>query len=214
MDVLGNLWILLKDVKIHFVYNLEQGVAMQPVQGKRTSSWVDLRYTNLFCIPQVTSVFCSFCDSVLGNSLEFHQRNRGSLCIWVGTRNSTACNTGESGFLLQRGGSLISFLELRQAPGVYSRVTAGMAIRNSGFFSEVSTPVYLRRTPQESMLGLAGQYGSFWMWGGRPNIPNSLEQLYWCSYLISWRVSLRHLLKHWIPRASWGVKGMWGPLSR
>ena len=26
------------------------------------------------------------------------------------------------------GGSLMSFLELRQAPGVYSRVTAGMAI--------------------------------------------------------------------------------------
>ena len=29
---------------------------------------------------------------------------------------------------LQRGGWLMSFLELRQAPRVYSRVTAGMAI--------------------------------------------------------------------------------------
>ena len=33
------------------------------------------------------------------------------------------------------------FLELRQEPGVHSRVTAGMAIRNSTLFSEVRTPV-------------------------------------------------------------------------
>ena len=81
MDVSGNLWILLKDVKIHFVYDLERGVAMQPVQGKSTSSGVDLGYTNVFCIPEVTSVFFSFCDSVLGDSLEFHQRNRSSFCV-------------------------------------------------------------------------------------------------------------------------------------
>ena len=83
----------------------------------------------------------SFCDCVLGDSLEFHQRNRVSLCVCLGTWNSTACNTGDSGLILQRGGSLITFLELRQAPGVYSRVKAGMDIRNSGFFSEVRTPV-------------------------------------------------------------------------
>ena len=38
-------------------------------------------------------------------------------------------------------GSLMTFLELRHAPGVYSRVTAGMAILNSGLFREVRTPV-------------------------------------------------------------------------
>ena len=32
------------------------------------------------------------------------------------------------GLISWRGGSLMGFLELRQAPGVYSRVTAGMAI--------------------------------------------------------------------------------------
>ena len=69
MDVSGNLWILLKDVRIHFVNDLERGVAMQLVQGKSASSWVDLGYTNLFCIPEVTSVFFSSCDSVLGDSL-------------------------------------------------------------------------------------------------------------------------------------------------
>ena len=35
----------------------------------------------------------------------------------------------------------MGFLELRQEPGIYSRVTAGMAIRNSTLFSEIRTPV-------------------------------------------------------------------------
>ena len=52
-------------------------------------------------------------------------------------------------------------LELRQEPEVYSRVKAGMAIRNSTLFSEVRTPVYLGRTPQEAKLGLAGLYRRF-----------------------------------------------------
>ena len=50
----------------------------------------------------------------------------------------------------------MGFLELRQEHGVYTRVTAGMAIRNSTLVSEVRTPVYLCGTPQESKLGLAG----------------------------------------------------------
>ena len=37
--------------------------------------------------------------------------------------------------------SLMGFLELRQEPGVYSRVTAGMSIRNWSLLSEVRTPV-------------------------------------------------------------------------
>ena len=35
------------------------------------------------------------------------------------------------------GGSLMDFLELRQEPGVYYRVTAGMSIRNYSLFLEV-----------------------------------------------------------------------------
>ena len=46
---------------------------MKPMQGKLASSQVHLEYTELFCIPEVTSVFFSSCDSVLGDSLEFHQ---------------------------------------------------------------------------------------------------------------------------------------------
>ena len=38
-------------------------------------------------------------------------------------------------------GRLMGFLELRQAPGIYSRVTTGMPILNGSFFSEVRIPV-------------------------------------------------------------------------
>ena len=38
-------------------------------------------------------------------------------------------------------GSFMRFLELRQAPGLYSRDTTGMPILNGSLFSEVSTPV-------------------------------------------------------------------------
>ena len=141
MGVSGNLWIVVKDFKPLVVYDVECEMAMDSMKGKCASSWVDLEYPNLFCIPEVTSVFFSWCDSVLWDSLQFHQGNRGSLRLWLGTLNSSARNAGESGLILWRRGCLMSFLELRQAPGVYSRVTAGMAIWNSGLFSEVSTPL-------------------------------------------------------------------------
>ena len=72
--VSGSLWSFLKEVK-PLVYDVECGMAMEPMQGKCASSRVDLVYTELFCIPEVTSVFFSSCDSVLVDSLEFHQAN-------------------------------------------------------------------------------------------------------------------------------------------
>ena len=48
---------------------------------------------------------------------------------------------GESGLISQVGESRKSFLELRQARGVYSRVTTGMSILNGSLFSEVRTLV-------------------------------------------------------------------------
>ena len=128
MGVSGNLWIVVKDVRPLVVHDVEYEMAMDSMKGKCTSSWVDLGYTNLFSFPEVTSEFFSCCDSVLGDSLQFHQGNRGSLRLWLGTRYSSARNAGESGLILQWGGSLMSFLELRQAPGVYTRVTVAMAI--------------------------------------------------------------------------------------
>ena len=69
MGVSGNLWIVVKDVKTLLVYDVEGETAMDSMKGKCASSSVDLQYTNLFCIPEVTSVFFSCCDSVLGDSL-------------------------------------------------------------------------------------------------------------------------------------------------
>ena len=46
-------------------------------------------------------------------------------------------SAGESGLISHGGEILMGFLELQQEPGVYSRVTAGMSIRNSSLFIEV-----------------------------------------------------------------------------
>ena len=56
-------------------------MVMEPMQGKLASSQFDLGRADLFCIPEVTSVFFSSCDSVVGDSIEFIQANRFSLCV-------------------------------------------------------------------------------------------------------------------------------------
>ena len=69
MGVSGNLWIVVKDVKPLVVYDMDRRVVMEPMQGKLSSSQFDFGYTKQFCIPGVTSVFFSCCNSVLGDSL-------------------------------------------------------------------------------------------------------------------------------------------------
>ena len=56
-------------------------MVMEPMQGILASSEFDLGYKDLFCVPEVTSVFFSSCDSLPGDSLEFNQANRGSLTV-------------------------------------------------------------------------------------------------------------------------------------
>ena len=112
-------------------------MVMEPMQGKLASSQFDFWYTEQFCFPGVTSVFFSSCDSVVGDALEFNQANRSSLRVRLGKRNCSGHNAGESGIISQGGESLMGFLELRQEPVVYSRVTAGMSIRNSSLLIEV-----------------------------------------------------------------------------
>ena len=69
----------LKVVKPVVLYDVGRGVVMEPMQGKLASSQFDFAYSEQFSIPGVTSVFFSSCDSVVGDSLEFNQANRGSL---------------------------------------------------------------------------------------------------------------------------------------
>ena len=56
-------------------------MVMEPMRGKLGPSQFDLGHTDIFCLPEVTSVFSSSCDSVVGDSLEFSRANRGSLCV-------------------------------------------------------------------------------------------------------------------------------------
>ena len=50
-------------------------MVMERMQGKLASSQFDFGYTEQFCIPGVTSVFFSSCDSVVGDFIEFNQAN-------------------------------------------------------------------------------------------------------------------------------------------
>ena len=53
---LRNLRRCLKEDKPIIVYDVEQGMALEPMHGNRASFSVDLGYTELFHIPAVTSV--------------------------------------------------------------------------------------------------------------------------------------------------------------
>ena len=77
----GNLSSFLKGLKPLFLYDNDRGMVMEPMQGKLASSQFDLGHTDLFCLPEMTSGFFSSCDSVVGDSLEFNQANRGFLCV-------------------------------------------------------------------------------------------------------------------------------------
>ena len=57
-------------------------MVLEPMKWKLAASQFDLGYTELFCVPEVISVFFSSCDSVFGDSLEFSQANRGSLRVF------------------------------------------------------------------------------------------------------------------------------------
>ena len=62
------------------MYDADRGLVMEAMQGKLVSSQFDLGHTDLFRVPEMISMFLSSCDSVVGDSLEFNQANRGSLC--------------------------------------------------------------------------------------------------------------------------------------
>ena len=76
-----NLSRFLKGVKPLVLYDVDRGVVMEPMQGKLVSPQFDFGCTEQFCIPGVTSVFFSSCDSIVGDSLEFNQANRGALRV-------------------------------------------------------------------------------------------------------------------------------------
>ena len=147
----GNLSSFLKGVKPLFLYDVDRGVVMEPMQGKLVSSKFDFGDTEQFYMPWVTSVFFSSCDRVVGDSLEFNQANRGSLLFdW---ENGIALDTmqGNRASSLRKGKVSLVFsncgrnlgyiLELRWGcpfePGVCS-VKSGHLPRYEGQFRNVN----------------------------------------------------------------------------
>ena len=76
---------------------------MEQMRGKWASSCVDFSYTELFCIPELTSEFISSCNSVLGDSLLFYQEYRGYLRVYLGIRYCSPRNAGQSILISRRG---------------------------------------------------------------------------------------------------------------
>ena len=87
----------------------------------------------------------------------------------------------------QEGESLMGFLELRQDPGVYSRVTARMSIRNSSLFIEVRklsryegqfrNVKYSVQDNTDASGCLVGVQVSFSIWHSDIGIPNYIKNL-------------------------------------
>ena len=141
MGVSGNLCSFLNKVKPLVLYYVEHGITMEPMKGQWASSRVDLGYTELFCIPEVTSVVLLVLSQWSWGLSGVPSGTLRLLTCFIGTRNFSAPKEWHSGLISLQGGYLMGFLELQQEPGEYSRVTAGMDIRNSTLFSEVRTPL-------------------------------------------------------------------------
>ena len=112
-------------------------------------------YTNQFCVPDVTSVFFSSCDSLVGNSLELNQANRGSLCVcWEnaialhamqGNRASSRREGGVSWVFSSCGRHLVYILELQRG---WSLETRGCSAK-SGLLSSYDR--HLRNVNEDNM---------------------------------------------------------------
>ena len=114
---------------------------MEPMKGKWASSRVDLGYTELFCIPEVHHCSSRFVTVFLGTLwCSIKKIEVPYLFDWENGIALPAMQGNRASFPSE-GDVSYDFPELQQEPGVYSRVTEGMAIRNSTLFSEVRTPV-------------------------------------------------------------------------
>ena len=101
-------------------------MALEPMQGNRASSRVDLGYPELFRIPVVTSVSFSTCDSVLGASPEFHQANQCSLPVLWGIWNCSAHSAGGIGPHLSEMGKSHGFSRFAAGTwGIFSSLPRG-----------------------------------------------------------------------------------------
>ena len=99
------------------MFHWEKEIALHAMQGNRASSHGEREFSWVF----------SSCGRHLGYILELRPGCPFFFFFFLFVVN----------FVIHWNKTAMGLLELRQEPGVYSRVTAGMSIRNSSLFIEV-----------------------------------------------------------------------------
>ena len=181
MGVSGNLWIVVKDIKPFAVYDVECEMAMDSMKRKCASSWVHLGYTNLFWIPEVTSVFFSCCDSVLGDSLQFHQEievpyvfdlEHGTPQHEMQWNRASSWGEGEVSWVFSScGRHLVYILELRRGWPFETRVCSAKAGLLSSYDGHVEKLNYAWQENTDSSVCEPGDQASLIGWHSYIGIP-------------------------------------------
>ena len=130
MGVSGNLWIVVKDVKPLVVYDVECEMAVNSMKEKCASSWVDWGTPIYFAL--LSWHQCSSLDVTVFLGILFSSIREIEVPYVFDWEHGTPQHEiqGNQRHLAASGKS-----------HKFSRVAAGMAIWNSGLFSEVRTPV-------------------------------------------------------------------------
>ena len=92
-------------VKPLVLYDVDRGIVMEPMQGKLASSQIDSGHTDLFCVPEVTSVFFVSCDIVVGDSRVQSSKSRLLMCLLGKTQLLCMQCRGIGPYLVARGKS-------------------------------------------------------------------------------------------------------------
>ena len=97
-------------------------------------------YPELCHTPAETSVYFLTGEGILGDSVVPSSKSR-LLSRLIGNKELHCMQCRGNGPHLSGSGKSHVFLELRSEPGICSRVTAGVDIRNFCLFRDVRTPV-------------------------------------------------------------------------
>ena len=153
---------------------------MESMQGKLASSQFDFGYTEQFCIPGVTSVFFSCCNSIWGLSGVQSSKSRFLTCL-----------IGEKQLLWKQCRGIGPHFARRGKSHWFSRVAAGTWGIFSSYSGDVHSklefvhwsqePVKVWGTTQECKLGVAGKYRRFWKLSESSGLFFYLTQWYWDS---------------------------------
>ena len=165
---------------------MEWEMAMDSIKGKCASSWVDFGYINLFWILEVTSLFFSCCDSVLGESLQFHQGNRSSLRLWLehGTpqhemqgNRASSCSEGEVSWIFSScSRHLVYILELRRGWPFETQVCSAKSWLLSSYDGHLGKLNYGWQENTDASGGEPGGQASLISWQSYIGIPINFHE--------------------------------------